>query len=125
HIGSTYRSPEQEAIVMAGGGGRTHTLTSLHSYGRAIDIFIGDGNLGHPRTRAEWIDFRRWVTTYRGNDFRVIGTPDRTWDWPHVEVPGDRIGFPNIERALAAGRACLAKGVQGQCEFPPHLPGTR
>src|SRR5258705_7255694 len=35
HVGSTYRSPEQEAMVMAGGGGRTHTRTSPPSHGRA------------------------------------------------------------------------------------------
>lgn len=29
---STYRSPQQEAILMTERGGRTHTLTSLHSY---------------------------------------------------------------------------------------------
>jgi hypothetical protein len=125
HVGSTYRSPEQEAMVMAGGGGRTHTLTSLHSYGRAIDISVGDGNPGHQRTRAQWIGFRRWVTSYRGDDFRVIGAPDHTWDWSHVEVPTGRIGFPTIERALAAGRACLTRGTRSRCEFPPHLPTVR
>src|SRR5712671_5879150 len=52
---STYRSPEQEAVLMADGGGRTHTLTSLHSYGRALDVRIGDGNLKNPSTRRGWI----------------------------------------------------------------------
>jgi D-alanyl-D-alanine dipeptidase len=125
HVGSTYRSPQQEAMLMAEGGGRTHTLTSLHSYGRAIDITVGDGNLGHQRTRATWIAFRRWVTHYRDNDFRVLGTPDRTWDWSHVEMPSNRIGFSNLERALAAGRACLSEGARARCEFRPHLPSAK
>ena len=120
-IVSTYRSPQLEALLMAEGHGRTFTLTSLHSYGRAIDIAVGDGNLSHPATRSEWIAFRRWVTHYRGNDFRVLGTPERTWDWPHVEVPSSKIGFRSIDQALAAGRACLSGKAERACEFEPHL----
>jgi hypothetical protein len=123
-IVSTYRSPQLEALLMAEGHGRTYTLTSLHSYGRAIDIAVGDGNLSHHATRAEWIAFRRWVTRYRGNDFRVLGAPDRTWDWPHVELPTSKIGFRSIEQALAAGRACLSGRVESACEFEPHLART-
>ncbi len=122
---STYRSPEQEAVLMAEGRGRTHTLTSLHSYGRAIDVSIGDGNLSNPSTRRSWIAFRRWVTGFRGNDFRVLGTPDRSWDWAHVELPNARIGFRSIEDAINAGRACLARSSASVCEFPPHLPQAR
>lgn len=130
HIASTYRSPEQEALVMARGGGRTHTLTSLHSYGRAIDVRIGDGNLGNPATRRNWIAFRRWVTRFRDDDFRILGTPDRSWDWPHVELPSDKIGFRSVEAAVAGGRTCLSKSSARACEFLPHLPqfglnGTR
>jgi Bacterial protein of unknown function (DUF882) len=121
-IVSTYRSPQLEALLMAEGHGRTYTLTSLHSYGRAIDISVGDGNLSHNATRTEWIAFRRWVVRYRGSDFRVLGTPDRTWDWPHVEVPSSKIGFRSIDQALAAGRACLSGGAEHACEFEPHLP---
>ncbi len=121
---STYRSPEQEAILMAEGRGRTHTLTSLHSYGRAIDVSIGDGNLGNPSTRRSWIAYRRWVTGFRGSDFRVLGTPDRSWDWAHVELPGTRIGFRSVDDAIDAGRACLARSSTSTCEFPPHLPQT-
>jgi hypothetical protein len=119
---STYRSPEQEALVMAEGRGRTHTLTSLHSYGRAIDVSVGDGNLGNPSTRRSWIAFRRWVTGFRGDDFRVLGTSDRSWDWAHVELPNSRIGFRSVEDAINAGRACLARSPASTCEFPPHLP---
>jgi hypothetical protein len=124
HVRSTYRSPEREAMLMAAGGGRTYTLTSLHSYGRAIDITVGDGNLRSQRTRADWVAFRRWVTAYPGGEFRVLGTPERTWDWAHVEMPSGSIGFRNIEQALAAGRKCLSRGIADRCEFPPHLPAN-
>jgi hypothetical protein len=122
---STYRSPEQEAVLMAEGRGRTHTLTSLHSYGRAIDVSVGDGNLGNPSTRRSWIAYRRWVTGFRGNDFRVLGTPDRSWDWAHVELPNARIGFRSVEDAISAGRVCLARSSGSACEFRPHLPQAR
>jgi hypothetical protein len=122
HVVSTYRSPEQEALLMAQGGGRTHTLTSLHSYGRAIDVRIGDGNLNNPSTRRSWIAFRAWVTRYHGGDFRILGAPDRSWDWPHVELPSDRLGFRSVEAAVAAGRSCLARSSPRACEFSPNLP---
>lgn len=121
---STFRSPQQEALLMAEGGGRTHTLTSLHSYGRALDINVDDGNLGHASTRRDWIAFRGWVSHYRGTDFRVLGTPTSTWDWPHVELPSERVGFRNIDQAIAAGRACLSRGNREFCEFKPHLPAA-
>jgi hypothetical protein len=129
---ATYRSPEHEAYLMAIGGGRTHTLTSLHSYGRAIDIVVGDGNLRRRATRVQWIAFRRWVTSYKGDDFRILGTPERTWDWRHVEMPTASIGFRTIEAALARARACARSvesasgslnGAVSPCDFAPHLPG--
>jgi hypothetical protein len=116
----TYRSPEHQAYLMARGGGRTLTLTSLHSYGRATDVVVGDGNL------------RRWVTRYRGADFRILGTPERTWDWGHVELPAASVGFRTIEAALERARACGARAETGfgspehdvsSCGFAPHLPG--
>jgi hypothetical protein len=121
---STYRSPQQEALLMAEGGGRTYTLTSLHSYGRAIDINVDDGNLRHASTRRDWIAFRRWVSHYRGTEFRVLGTPTSTWDWPHVEMPSEHVGFRNIAQAIDAGRVCLSSGLRESCEFKPHLPGA-
>jgi len=124
HVVSTYRSPEQEALLMANGGGRTHTLTSLHSYGRALDVRIGDGNLKNPSTRRSWIAFRRWVTRFRDDDFRVLGAPDRSWDWPHVELPSDRIGFRSVDAAIAAARVCVARSSHHSCEFSPHLPAS-
>ena len=119
---STYRSPQQEALLMREGGGRTHTLTSLHSYGRAMDVRIDDGNLNRPSTRRDWIAFRRWVTRFRGEDFRILGTPDKSWDWPHVELPSSRIGFRSVEAAVNAARRCLASGSPQACEFQPSLP---
>lgn len=115
---ATYRSPEHEAYLMAIGGGRTHTLTSMHSYGRAIDVVIGDGKLGRRATRREWIAFRRWVTRYRGNDFRILGTPERTWDWRHIEMPTSSVGFRTIEEALERASRCGGS----ECDFPPRLP---
>ncbi|MFN2563386.1 MAG: hypothetical protein ABR499_00070 [Gemmatimonadaceae bacterium] len=130
-VGATYRSPEHEAYLMAIGGGRTLTLTSLHSYGRAIDVVVGDGNLRRRATRAQWIAFRRWITRYKDDEFRILGTPERTWDWRHVEMPTSAIGFRTIEAALARARACAgaagtALGSPGRgtspCDFAPHLP---
>jgi len=123
----TYRSPLREAFLMAEDAGRTHTLTSNHSYGRALDIVVDDGNLGHPGTRRDWIAFRQWVTRYRtptGESFRILGRVDRSWDWPHVELPSATIGFDTIEEAVARGRACLASGATSPCNFPPHLPAN-
>jgi hypothetical protein len=120
-VAATYRSPEHEAYLMAIGGGRTYTLTSLHSYGRAIDVVVGDGNLSRRATRTQWIAFRRWVTAYKGDDFRILGTPERTWDWRHVEMPTASVGFRTIEAALARARACRGTA----CDFTPHVPRAR
>jgi hypothetical protein len=128
---ATYRSPAHEAYLMAMGGGRTHTLTSLHSYGRAIDVVVGDGNLRRKATKAQWIAFRRWVSAYKGDDFRILGTPERTWDWRHVEMPTGSIGFRTIEAALARARSCAGSAETAsaspgrrisRCDFAPHLP---
>lgn len=124
-VKATYRSPVREAYLMAEGRGRTHTLTSNHSYGRALDIIIDDGRLGHARTRRHWIAFRRWVVRYRtpsGESFRILGRPDRSWDWAHVELPSSTLGFDTIEEAIARARACLRPGTTTQCNFTPHLP---
>ena len=124
-VTATYRSPLREAFLMAEGHGRTHTLTSNHSYGRALDIVIDDGNRSHSRTTQDWIAFRRWVTRYRtgsGESFRVLGRMDRTWDWPHVELPSSSIGFGSVEEAITRARVCLAPGASAPCNFPPHLP---
>ena len=125
HVTATYRSPLREAFLMAEGAGRTHTLTSNHSYGRALDVVIDDGNRGRPQTKRNWISFRRWVIRYRtasGQTFRILGTVERTWDWPHVELPSSTIGFDTIDEALARARACGTPGPLVTCNFPPHLP---
>jgi hypothetical protein len=124
-VSATYRSPLREAFLMAEGRGRTHTLTSNHSYGRAIDVVVDDGNRGHARTKEDWIAFRRWVVRYRapsGKSFRVLGRLDHTWDWPHVELPSSEIGFRTIDDAIRRARECLASGATISCNFPPHLP---
>ena len=126
-VTATYRSPLREAFLLAEGRGRTHTLTSNHSYGRALDIVVDDGDRGHEQTRRDWIAFRRWVTRYRtpsGESFRVLGSLDHTWDWPHVELPSSTIGFGSIDEAIARARTCLAPGAAMPCNFPPHLPAN-
>ncbi|MFN2604132.1 MAG: M15 family metallopeptidase [Gemmatimonadaceae bacterium] len=125
HVTATYRSPLREAYLMAKVTGLTHTLTSNHSYGRALDIVIDDGNLKRPATSQDWIAFRNWVIRYRTGtalSFRILGTPAHTWDWPHVELPSPDIGFKTIEGAIARGRACLVPGATILCNFQPHLP---
>jgi hypothetical protein len=122
---ATYRSPLREAFLMAQGGGRTHTLTSSHSYGRAVDIVVDDGTTGRASTRRDWVAFRRWVTRYRtsaGESFHILGKVDRTWDWPHVERPTEHVGFRTIDAAIARGRACLAPHPSVPCNFAPTLP---
>jgi hypothetical protein len=99
----TLRSPERQAYLMVLGGGLTFTATSKHASGRAVDILVGDGNLKHKRTRARWIAFRLWVSSYDRGRFRLIGTPDKSWDWPHVELAGP-MGYRSIESLLLAAR---------------------
>ncbi|MEO7216857.1 MAG: hypothetical protein ABI026_01565 [Gemmatimonadaceae bacterium] len=125
-ITETYRSPEREAYLMMLGGSRTHTLTSLHSYGRALDIAVDHGNQVH--ARAERVAFRRWLIRYHGGEFRIVGTPSSTWDWRHVTVPNAAIGFHSIAGALARARICLgaarpdsANVLIESCDFKPHL----
>lgn len=124
-VTATYRSPVREAFLMAEGRGRTHTLTSNHSYGRALDIVIDDGDRRHPQTRRDWIAFRRWVTHYRtpaGEAFRILGQLDRSWDWAHIDVPSSQLGFDDIDQAIARAKACLAQHASIPCNFQPHLP---
>jgi hypothetical protein len=124
-VTATYRSPLREAFLMAEGHGRTHTLTSNHSYGRALDIVVDDGDRRHAATKRDWIAFRRWVTHYRtptGVPFRILGRLDHTWDWAHVELPSSSIGFDTIDEAVARARICLVRGATVSCNFPPHLP---
>lgn len=103
----TLRSPERQALLFSAADGRTYTATSAHMVGRAVDLQVGDGNLGREATRREWIAFRRWVLAQRtptGGRYVLIGTPERTWDWPHVELEDDPVGFRSVEALLAGAR---------------------
>lgn len=115
---ATYRSPVREAYLMRRGG-RTHTLTSMHSYGRAIDVVVGDGHISRRSTRERWIAFRRWVTAYQNGEFRILGTPERTWDWRHIEVPTANVGFRDIDAALDRARDCTKPDPAVRCDFAP------
>ena len=99
-----YRSPERQAYLMVKGGGLTFTATSMHSAGHAVDLVVDDGDLRNPRTRASWIAFRRWVAGFEGGRFRLLGTPERSWDWPHVELADAPLGFRSVEELLQAAR---------------------
>ena len=103
-IVETYRAPERQAWLQVQGGGLTFTGTSHHTAGRAVDVVIGDGNLKSRRTRAQWTAFRRWVASYDGGRFRLIGEPGRSWDWPHIELADGAQGFGSIEEMLEAAR---------------------
>ncbi|HEY7614120.1 MAG TPA: hypothetical protein VH764_14045 [Gemmatimonadales bacterium] len=99
----THRTPERQAYLLVAGGGLTFTATSKHCSGHALDVSVGDGNLKHRRTRAQWMAFRRWVTRYEGGRFRLIGLPEKSWDWPHIELPGAS-GYHSIEALLLAAQ---------------------
>ncbi len=103
-----HRSPERQAYLLVQGGGLTFTATSKHSAGRAVDLVVGDGNLRKKRTRARWTAFRRWVAGFEAGRFRLIGEPGKSWDWPHVELPGGVLGYRSVEELLdAASRAAI------------------
>jgi hypothetical protein len=100
----TRRSPERQAYLITLSQHLTHTATSRHSDGYAIDAIVDDGNLRRRRTRERWVAFRQWVSEYDGGRFRIIGTPGDSWDWPHIELNRGRPGFRSIEELLAAAR---------------------
>src|SRR5205814_10086310 len=83
----TYRTPEREASLLAERRGLTYTATSMHSYGRAIDIEVGDGNWQHKKTRDEWIRFRALVAEAQGRRCRLVEQANDTWEWRHVDLP--------------------------------------
>jgi hypothetical protein len=138
-IGETYRTPEREALLFALGHGRTYTATSMHSYGRAVDIMVDDGRLNHRATRRDWVRFRQFVLAQSWGRFHLVGTADRTWDWPHVELASPSIGFHSINDALAFAARCtsdsarlhpptgsqLGSVVADPCVFVPAFPATR
>jgi len=103
-VTEAYRSPERQAFLMVKRGGLTFTATSMHSAGHAVDLVVGDGDLRNPRTRSSWIAFRRWVAGFEGGRFRLLGTPERSWDWPHVELADGPLGFRSVEELLQAAQ---------------------
>ena len=126
-VAETYRSPERQTMLLARLDGRTATATSIHSYGRAADLVIGDGRLDRAATMRTWIAFRRWVVRRADGAFRLVGTPDHTWDWPHVELAYPVLGFRSVGALLVAARACQAKAgslaeAGERCTLRPHVP---
>lgn len=108
-VAETNRSPERQAYLLSRRNRRTFTATSHHTGGWAIDVVVGDGNLRHRRTRRQWTAFRRWLMEYGGGNFRIIGTPERSWDWSHIEMSRGPSGFQTVEDLLAAARSCAAR----------------
>ena len=104
------RSVERQAYLMTLGGHLTYTATSRHAEGYAVDVTIDDGDIRHVTTREHWIAFRRWVQRRWGGTFRIIGTPEQSWDWPHIEYVGHLPGFGSIGELLGAARWCEANG---------------
>ena len=126
-VAETYRSPERQVMLLARADGRTVTATSIHSYGRAVDLVIGDGRMDRVATVRTWIAFRRWVVRRADGAFRLVGTPEHTWDWPHVELAYPVLGFRTVDALVAAAQACRAKAgslteAEVQCTLMPHLP---
>ena len=54
--------------------------------------------------RVRWIAFRRWVAGFEGGRFRLLGTSEHSWDWPHVELADAPLGFRSVEALLQAAR---------------------
>lgn len=109
-VAETHRTAERQAYLLVSVGGLTFTATSKHGSGRAVDVVVRDGNLKSRRTRARWIAFRRWVTEYQGGRFRVIGLPEKSWDWPHVALPAP-MGYRSIEALLLAAQTTEKHGA--------------
>lgn len=116
-VAETNRTPERQAYLLSRRRGHTFTATSHHTGGWAVDVVVGDGNLRHRRTRREWIAFRRWLLAYGEGSFRIIGTPERSWDWSHIEFSGRPARFQSVEELLAA-----ASGATSSPPLSPRLP---
>jgi hypothetical protein len=97
-VTESYRPAMRQAYLLR--RGLTHTATSLHSDRRAIDVIVGNGRLHDGKNRARWIAFRRWVELFEGGRFRIIGSADSSWDWPHIELPNRTVGYRSIEELL-------------------------
>ncbi len=126
HIRETFRTPERQAAILSRNDGRTTTLTSAHSYGRAVDISVAGRH-------SAWVEFRRWVLRQQNGAFRLIGTPESTWDWPHVEYVGAAtatpLGYRTVDALVAAARACRAGAASdaaaaARCTVAPPRPAA-
>ena len=123
-VRETYRTPWREALLLHDGRGQTFTATSMHSYGRAVDIAVDDGNPAHAATRADWIRFRKFVVGNPVGPFQLIGSTTHTWDWPHVEMPAADIGFHSIAQALASAARCTSVTARAGAPSPARLGGA-
>jgi hypothetical protein len=110
-VTETRRSVERQAYLLTLDGHLTHTATSRHADGLAMDVVVDDGNLANPITRKHWVAFRRWVLANHSSTVRLIGAPERSWDWPHLEAVAGPPAFRTIEEALAAARVCAETGI--------------
>lgn len=104
------RTAERQAYLMTLGN-LTHTATSRHAEGYAVDVTVDDGDIRHATTREHWVAFRRWVERTQPGVFRIIGTPGQSWDWPHIEYVGRLPGFGSLEELIDAARWCDANGM--------------
>ena len=115
------RTPERQAYLMTLNGHLTYTATSRHAEGYAVDMTVDDGDIRHASTREHWIAFRRWVATTQRGVFRIIGTPDQSWDWPHIEYVGRLPGFGSVEALLEAAHWCESEGIADcTAAWPDH-----
>ena len=80
-------------------------------FGYAVDVTVDDGDIRHVATREHWVAFPRWIETSQRGVFRIIGTPDQSWDWPHIEYVGRLPGFGLLEELLSAARWCDSSGT--------------
>jgi hypothetical protein len=102
---------ERQAYLMTLGN-LTHTATSRHAEGYAVDAIVDDGDIRHAVTREHWVAFRRWIETTQRGVFRIIGAPDDSWDWPHIEYVGRRLpGFGSLDDLIDAAHWCDANRV--------------
>jgi len=60
-----------------------------------------------------------------GDRIRLIGTPERTWDWPHLELADDPHGYRSVDDALAAAHNCSGDLTpEGDAPCLPELTGV-
>ena len=105
------RSADRQAYLLTLDGHLTHTATSRHADGFAVDVVVDGGDLRNPVTRKHWIAFRRWVLATWSGEFRLIGAADRSWDWPHIEYVDGPPVFHSVEELLATARWCADTGA--------------